>query len=204
MAGGEARTRTGTDRLLSLGTPSVAAAALTATVAVYMVLVAFGNITDFDTNRQFVRHVLAMDTTFEDPDLMWRAIESPALQDAAYVAIIVWETLTALVLLLAAWLWVAGLRGGGHDRARRASTLGLVMVLLLFGLGFFAIGGEWFAMWQSSDWNGLDAAARNVMLAAFALVVVNLPARSGGDRRPASPPDVTAADVTAADEERAG
>ncbi|HZG03052.1 MAG TPA: DUF2165 domain-containing protein [Streptomyces sp.] len=180
MADDEARTGTRLDRLLPLGTLPVAAAALTATVAVYMALVAFGNITDFGTNQQFVRHVLAMDTTFKDPDLMWRAIESPAVQDAAYVAIIVWETLAALVLLLATWLWATGLRRGAHDRARRASTLGLVMVLLLFGLGFMGIGGEWFAMWQSSDWNGLDAAARNVALAAFALVVVHLPAPRGG------------------------
>ncbi len=72
------------------------------------------------------------------------------------------------------------------------------MVLLLFGLGFFAIGGEWFAMWQSSDWNGLDAAARNVMLAAFALVVVNLPARRGNDRRTDGTPL-----AKAVDEERA-
>ncbi|KAF4405847.1 MULTISPECIES: DUF2165 domain-containing protein [Streptomyces] len=171
----------GLDRLLSLGTLPVAATALTATTALYMTLVAFGNITDFGTNQQFVQHVLAMDTTFEDPDLMWRAIESPALQNTAYVAIIVWETLTALVLLLATWLWTTGLRRGSHDRARRASTLGLVMTLLLFGLGFIGIGGEWFAMWQSSDWNGLDAAARNLVLAAFTLVVIHLPSLRRGD-----------------------
>lgn len=47
---------------------------LTATVALYIALVAFGNITDFGTNQQFVRHVLAMDTTFKDDDLMWRAV----------------------------------------------------------------------------------------------------------------------------------
>ncbi|BAU87827.1 hypothetical protein SLA_6961 [Streptomyces laurentii] len=34
--------------------------------------------------------------------------------------------------------------------------------------------------WQSSDWNGLDAAARNVALAAFTLLVAHLP----GVRRP--------------------
>ncbi|MFF5504731.1 DUF2165 domain-containing protein [Streptomyces roseolus] len=168
--------------LLRLGSLPVAATALTATVAVYMALVAFGNITDFGTNQQFVQHVLSMDTTFKDPDLMWRAVESPALQNAAYVAIIVWETLTALVLLAATWFWITGLRREAYDRARAASTVGLVMVLLLFGLGFLAIGGEWFAMWQSSDWNGLDAAARNIALAAFTLLVVHLP----GARRTAA------------------
>ena len=34
-----------------------------AVIALFFTLVAFTNITDFDTNYQFVRHVLAMDTT---------------------------------------------------------------------------------------------------------------------------------------------
>ncbi|KAA6212694.1 DUF2165 domain-containing protein [Streptomyces albofaciens JCM 4342] len=153
----------------------LAATALTGTVALYMALVAFGNITDFGTNQAFVQHVLAMDTTFKDPDLMWRSIESPTLQNIAYVLIITWETVTALVLIAATALWARQVRGGaGYAGARRLSTVGLLMVLLLFGAGFMAIGGEWFAMWQSKSWNGLDAAARNVVLAGVALVVVQL------------------------------
>ncbi|KWT61739.1 hypothetical protein ADL21_12385 [Streptomyces albus subsp. albus] len=153
----------------------LAAAVLTGTVALYIALVAFGNITDFGTNQAFVQHVLAMDTTFKDPDLMWRAIESRTLQNIAYVLIIAWETATALVLIAGTVLWTRQLRGStGLAGARRWSTLGLLMVLLLFGAGFMAIGGEWFAMWQSKTWNGLDAAARNVVLAGVALVVVNL------------------------------
>ncbi|MEU5579529.1 DUF2165 domain-containing protein [Streptomyces huasconensis] len=154
----------------------VAAAALTGTVALYMALVAFGNITDFGTNQQFVRHVLAMDTTFKDEDLMWRAVESTALQDAAYVAIIVWETVAALALVAATVLWAKALRQhGGYRSARRLGTAGLLMVLLLFGAGFIGVGGEWFAMWQSEDWNGLDAATRVVTLAGLVLIVTHLP-----------------------------
>lgn len=164
------------ERMLAAGALPVAATLLTGTVALYMTLVAFGNITDFDTNQQFVRHVLAMDTTFKDDDLMWRAVESTALQDAAYVGIIVWETLAALVLLAATVLWAGALRRPlGQRRARRAGTLGLLMVLVLFGAGFIGIGGEWFAMWQSEDWNGLDAATRIVTLAGLVLVVTHLP-----------------------------
>ncbi|GGY00211.1 DUF2165 domain-containing protein [Streptomyces hiroshimensis] len=162
---------------VGLGGLPFAAAALTATVALYMALVAFGNITDFGTNREFVRHVLAMDTTFEDDDLMWRAVTDRTLQDIAYVAIIIWETLAAVVLVAATVLWTRGLtrRGAGYRRARRVSTLGLVMVLLLFGAGFIGIGGEWFAMWQSQKWNGLEAAGRNFLLAGFVLVLIQLP-----------------------------
>lgn len=169
----------------------MAAAALTATVALYISLVVFGNITDFDTNRQFVRHVLAMDTTFQDKALMWRAITNHALQDIAYIAVIVWEAVTALALLRATELWARALRrarrGGMADygAARRASTLGLVLLMLLFGAGFIAIGGEWFAMWQSAKWNGLAAAARNFFLAGFVLVLVQLPSPQWGRERAA-------------------
>jgi predicted small integral membrane protein len=160
----------------SRGALQLTATLLTASVALYMVLVAFGNITDFGTNQQFVRHVLAMDTTFKDDDLMWRAITSEGLQDAAYVAIIVWETVAALVLVYGTWLWARRDLGG----ARRFSTYGLLMVMLLFGAGFIAIGGEWFAMWQSEDWNGLDAATRAFVFSGIVLLVVNLP--SGAER----------------------
>ncbi|MGW0535976.1 DUF2165 domain-containing protein [Streptomyces sp. NPDC003032] len=154
----------------------VAVAVLTATVALCITLVAFGNITDFGTNQQFVRHVLAMDTTFKDDDLMWRAVESTALQDAAYIAIIVWETVAALVLIAATVLWAGALRRrAGFRRAQRLGTAGLLMVLLLFGAGFIGVGGEWFAMWQSEDWNGLDAATRVVTLAGIVLIVSHLP-----------------------------
>ncbi|MCW7944520.1 membrane protein [Streptomyces hygroscopicus] len=159
-------------------TLSLTATLLTGTVALYITLVAFGNITDFGTNQQFVRHVLAMDTTFKDHDLMWRAITSQALQDAAYVAIIVWETAAALALIAATWLWARR-----HPRARQFSTLGLLMLLLLFGAGFIAIGGEWFAMWQSKTWNGLDAATRVIVLTGVVLLVTHLPGAAPADER---------------------
>ncbi|MDT0438049.1 MULTISPECIES: DUF2165 domain-containing protein [Streptomyces] len=148
----------------------LAAGILTGIVALYIGLVVLGNVTDFGTNRQFVRHVLAMDTTFGDDDLMWRAMTSRWLQDAAYVAIIVWEGVAALVLGAGTWFW--GRRDVG--RARTLSTYGLLMLMLLFGAGFLAIGGEWFSMWQSKDWNGLDAATRVFLVSGVVLVVVQL------------------------------
>ncbi|GAA3185316.1 MULTISPECIES: DUF2165 domain-containing protein [Streptomyces] len=164
----------------------VAAVVLTGIVALYMALVAFGNLTDFGTNREFVRHVLAMDTTFRDDDLMWRAVTSRSLQDGAYIAIIVWETLSAALLAIGAVWWALRLRRESPGRARTVAVAGLVMVLVLFGAGFLAVGGEWFAMWQSKQWNGLDAATRNFTVAGLALLVVQ-----GAGRRetPATPAD---------------
>ncbi|WP_217244870.1 DUF2165 domain-containing protein [Streptomyces sp. AC602_WCS936] len=159
----------------------LAATALTAVLALYIALVAFGNITDFGTNQQFVRHVLAMDTTFKDDDLMWRAITNEGVQDAAYVAIIVWETVAALVLIYATWLWIRR----DHAAGRRMTTYGALMLMLLFGAGFIGIGGEWFSMWQSEDWNGLDAATRMFLISGVVLIVAQLtPGDADATRRP--------------------
>ncbi|WP_317443904.1 DUF2165 domain-containing protein [Streptomyces collinus] len=166
---------TSTSRTSGTALP-LAAGVLTGILGLYIALVALGNITDFGTNQQFVRHVLAMDTTFKDDDLMWRAVTSTALEDTAYVAIIVWETVAALVLVWGTWLWARR----DFARARRFSTYGLLMLVLLFGAGFIAIGGEWFAMWQSKTWNGLDAATRVFLLSGVALIVNQLPG-SGRD-----------------------
>lgn len=164
------------------GALPVAAAVLVAINGLYVLLVAFGNITDFDTNQAFVRHVLAMDTTNFgaepgtnlDPDVMWRAIENETFQNIAYIGIIVWESLTAIVLLTAVAFWIRE-RGRGYRAARTLSTLGLLMLIVLFMGGFIAIGGEWFQMWKSSSWNGIDAAFRNSVLALITLVIVHLP-----------------------------
>jgi predicted small integral membrane protein len=171
-----------TSGLLRLGSLPIAAAVLVALNGLYIALVAFGNITDFGTNQAFVRHVLTMDTTNFgaepgtnlDPDVMWRAITNETLQDIAYVAIIAWETLTALVLIAAVIFW-ARERGRGYRSARALSTLGLLMLTLLFLGGFIAIGGEWFQMWKSDAWNGLDPAFRNAVLALLALVLLHIP-----------------------------
>ncbi|MGW0705759.1 DUF2165 domain-containing protein [Streptomyces sp. NPDC002643] len=178
-----AEKQTSRGSLLSLARPlPLASTLLVGTVALYMALVAFSNITDFGTNQQFVQHVFAMDTTFKDEDLMWRAIESKGVQNTAYVLIIIWETVSALLLIAATYFWTTALRGRGPlHTARRYSTLGLLMVLLLFGAGFIAIGGEWFVMWQSGDWNGLDAALRVFLLSAVVLVVTYLPANERTD-----------------------
>ena len=47
-------------------------------VAFFYFVIVFNNVTDYDSDYQFVRHVLMMDTTFPGNHGMWRAINSPA------------------------------------------------------------------------------------------------------------------------------
>jgi predicted small integral membrane protein len=170
---------------LDLGTLPVAAGILVALNGLYVLIVAFGNITDFGTNQAFVHHVLSMDTTNFgkpegtdlDPQVMWRAITSPVLQNIAYVVLIAWEVATAAVLIGSVVVWIRE-RGHGYRTARRLSSIGLLMLLLLFFGGFIVIGGEWFQMWTSTAWDGEDPAFRNSVLALLTLIVIHLPSKS--------------------------
>lgn len=146
---------------------------LVATVALYFTLVVFGNLTDYWSNYAFVEHVLMMDTTFESPALMWRAIEAPIAHHIFYWMIILWE---AVVMILAwigtAKMWKRYKEGGDFNESKGYALAGLLAGMMLWFLAFITIGGEWFAMWQSGTWNGLDASFRMFTVLGIAYVIL--------------------------------
>lgn len=135
---------------------------MTAFAGFYLLVVAIGNLTDYGTNFLFVKHVLSMDTTFPGNALMYRAITTPALHHAAYISIITTEWLVALACLWGAWQMARRRNGNCAEfhESKKWGLAGLIGGLCLFFFGFQVIGGEWFAMWQSDTWNGLNAAFR--------------------------------------------
>jgi predicted small integral membrane protein len=145
---------------------------LTATIALWLALVAFGNITDYGSNLAFVQHVLAMDSIFPDAGIHYRAIHAPLLQHAAYVLIIAAETLAAVLCGAGAWrMWRARRAPAAtFHRAGQLAVAGLTVGVLLWLGGFMAVGGEWFGMWMSTQWNGLAGAFRFVVVLLAALV----------------------------------
>ena len=138
-------------------------------------LVAFGNITDYDSNWQFVQHVLSMDTTFPTSSLHWRAIANPSVQTAGYMSIIATETLIAVLLWVGCLRLLATIGGEDFNRAKTIAIVGLSLGFLLYAVGFVAVGGEWFAMWQSQIWNGEQKAFDFIGMIGVVLVVVLLP-----------------------------
>ncbi len=170
-----------------VGSLPAAVAVLVACNALYVFLVALGNITDYDTNYAFVQHVLSMDTTNFgaaegtglDPDVMWRSINDPVLWNVGYIGIIVWESVAAVILIAALVYWVrAFLTRGPFATAKSLSTIGLLMIVLLFFAGFIDVGGEWFSMWRSTAWNGEDTAFRNAVLAILTLILIHTTAQA--------------------------
>lgn len=140
-----------------------------------------GNLMDYDSNFQFVKHVLSMDTTFEGNALMWRAITTPWVWTVGYIGIIIAEGAFALIAIIGAVKLF--LRRDAsiaeYDSARGWGYAAYALGFAIWFIGFIIIGAEWFAMWQSSAWNGKETAMGIVTLwAGFAvLLAMNEPAR---------------------------
>jgi predicted small integral membrane protein len=147
---------------------------LLAAIALYYTLVVFNNLTDFDSNYQFVHHVLAMDGTIPGNHGMWRALPSPAIQLAFYLSIIAWEIANTILL----WWGVLNLLrtlkspAPAFNAAKRVPVMALTLSMLMWLVAFLSVGGEWFLMWQSHTWDGREAAFR--MFAVVGLVLLLL------------------------------
>jgi predicted small integral membrane protein len=150
---------------------------LLAGIALLYTFVVLNNFTDFDSNYQFVRHVLMMDSTFPGNHLMGREISSPTIHLVFYIGIIAWETATMLLLWASAVRLLAALRLSASDfnAAKRLTIVALTLSLLLWLVPFLDVGGEWFLMWQSHTWNGQEAAFRNFAVVGLVLLLILQP-----------------------------
>ncbi|RDI67622.1 DUF2165 domain-containing protein [Nocardia pseudobrasiliensis] len=161
-----------------VGSRRMAVTVLATITGIYYLIVAITNCTDTDTNRRGVSAVLSMRQTIHHPSVDWHAITNGTAVWIAYVLVVIWEFLIALVLLSAAVAWIRTLRGRpAQALATKLSTLGWTMVIVLFVGGFLTIGGEWFRMWANKEVNASSAALQNFLIAGIGLVLVHLPDR---------------------------
>jgi predicted small integral membrane protein len=146
-------------------------------IALYSSLVVLNNTTDYNSNYQFVRHVLMMDSTFPDNRGMWRAMNPPVWHTIFYFSIITWES-TTMVLA-----WWGGLRlaralqapAATFNQAKKLAIASLTVSLMMWLVAFLSVGGEWFLMWQSKTWNGQDVAFRMFTVTGLVLLLVAQP-----------------------------
>jgi predicted small integral membrane protein len=146
-------------------------------LGLFSLLVAFDNVADYENNYLFVQHVLSMDTTFPGNKLMYRSITDPVLWQVAYALIIAAEALTGLLFLAGTLrLWQArNASGDEFNRAKAYAIAGTTLAFLVWFFGFVVVAGEWFAMWESTTWNGEDAAFRFYVAVLAVLVLLNQP-----------------------------
>jgi predicted small integral membrane protein len=148
--------------------------ALVAAVAGFYTLLVLNNTTDYDSNSQFVRHVMMMDSTFTGNRAMWRAVNTPTLHTAFYFSIIVWESVTMLLCWWGAIQLGRALRESpaAFEAAKKWAISGLTLSLLMWLVAFLSVGGEWFLMWQSKTWNGQEAAFRMFTVVGIVLLLL--------------------------------
>jgi predicted small integral membrane protein len=151
-----------------------AKASLVFGVAIFYTFVVLNNLTDYDSNYQFIRHVLMMDSTFPGNRGMWRAMNSPTVHSVFYWSIIVWESGTMILCWWGGLRLVKCLRGDAHAfrAAKNTAIAGLSLNLLMWLVAFLGVGGEWFLMWQSKTWNGQEAAFRMFTVAGIVLLLL--------------------------------
>jgi len=146
-------------------------------VALFYTVVVFNNITDYDANYQFVRHVLMMDANSLGNHEMWRALNSPGWHTAFYVSIIAWESIVMLLCWWGALRLARALFASAQVfmQAKSVSVAALTLALLMWLVAFLTVGGEWFLMWQSKTWNGQDAAFRMFTVVGIILLLLAQP-----------------------------
>lgn len=129
-------------------------------VTIYIAIVTLNNLLDFNSNQLFVQHVLAMDTTFPNNTLKGRALTSPVVIELFYWGIIAWELATTLLCGVGFYRMLRSLRKDDlvFQKSKRLAIAGLAANLMMWFFAFNTVGGEWFLMWQSSQWNGVQTA----------------------------------------------
>lgn len=117
-----------------------------------------------------------MDTTFPDNALKGRAIASPVAWTLAYWLIILVEAAVGAILAFAAWRLARRLRHAASFNAAKAYVvIGVRLGFLLWFAGFMVVGGEWFLMWQSKQFNGQEAAFRFYITLLAVGIFVSMP-----------------------------
>lgn len=148
---------------------------LVCAIAFFASLVAFGNITDYDTNFSFVHHVFLMDTVFPGSSIKYRAIHSLTLHHLGYGVLIFLEALTAFLCWWGAYRLLKAIKAPAlqFNKSKNMAIAGLTLGFLVWQVVFMSVGGEWFGMWMSKEWNGTPAAFRFFTTIILVLIYLN-------------------------------
>ena len=123
-------------------------------VTLFISLVCFNNIIDYNSQFQFVHMVSNMEDTFSKMK-SWRSVNNEIVQHVLYILIVLWELSIAVLLLFGSFKMINKFKVTAPEfkKAKKYTSAGLSLGVLLWFTVFIAIGAEWFLMWQSKNWN---------------------------------------------------
>ncbi len=104
------------------------------------------------TATNAVAPMIAMTDTFHDPWQTWRAITAPWASTVGLILIMAVETTAGVLGAVSIVLILANIRGSVADFARGKAwmILACLAAVLIWGVGFMVVAGDWFLAWEAS------------------------------------------------------
>ncbi len=111
------------------------------------------NLADFSsTANNAVRPMIEMTNTYANPWQTWRAITAPWAAPVGLVIIMAVETAAGILGVVSIAVMVANMRGSAAAFAKGKAwmILACLFAILVWGVGFMVVAGDWFLAWQAS------------------------------------------------------
>lgn len=112
------------------------------------------NISDFEgTASNAVAPLLSMQDTYHVPGMMWRAITSPQAPFIGLACITTMETLAGIFACTGIFRMLKNLTGPYplFVAGKSWAMLGACFAVLVWGIGFMVVAGDWFMAWQAKE-----------------------------------------------------
>ena len=139
-------------------------------------IVVLNNVCAPRTNQAFVRHIMTMDTTNQDPGTQWREIRSPVLHRIAFYSILAVEAAVTVLCLVGSYMLLTNLGAGAEawEAAKLYGYLGFAGALVVWFLIIQVVGAQWFVSWQSKDWNAIRDSTRINLITLAGIILLRL------------------------------
>jgi predicted small integral membrane protein len=111
------------------------------------------NATDFSsTASNAVRPLIEMTNTYGNPWQTWRAISAPWAASVGLVLIMAAETTAGILGIISIVVMLVNIRGNAAAFAKGKAwmILACLFAILVWGIGFMVVGGDWFLAWQAN------------------------------------------------------
>lgn len=145
---------------------------LMAYISFFGMLVMIHNFTDYDSNYTYVAHILSMDTTIANENILYRAIDSPYLHHRIYWFIITMEVTYTLLCLIGTYHLYSKVNASAEEfhEAKKYSIMGILVAIFIYYVCLQTVGVEWFDMDTSQSWNAKDW-ARHIVDFIFPVMI---------------------------------
>ncbi|WP_064119431.1 DUF2165 family protein [Pseudomonas fluorescens] len=145
---------------------------LMAYISFFGLLVMIHNFTDYESNYTYVAHILSMDTTTANQNILYRAIESPLLHHRIYWFIITMEVIYTVLCMMGTYQLYRKVHASADDfhEAKKLSIMGILVAIFIYYVCLQTVGVEWFDMDTSQTWNAKDW-ARHIVDFIFPVMI---------------------------------